>query len=582
MLGLVIIGALIVVALKHTGYNQYGEASNQLASSNPSISAKTGEAADMRATPSVYQAQLMALWDRVKECEDLVPPGQDSHHCEAVLQAAIPQNIESLTQNLTGWIEDAKLSQNITSLQSFLKLQSGLAQERNTSYSSILQHMQPFLVVEEEEPEQRLAGEESGGSKSLVPLLVTCDLRRELRCRDQSACYAKEKHCDFTVDCEDNSDEDNCSCLQRLIDDRQCDSYYDCADRADETECGCGLGEFFCARPRAWDSPECVPATSVCDGQADCSNGRDEADCFLLGKEGSLSPDRAGSAGILAVWSYDAAQYIRVPKPNVTDWMVEAACSGVAGSKPIKQDQPGAGVQVDCGSIQCGLNQESTPTLSRKKRAHDKQVLLCDDIFNDEESEAIGQMAIEDREHYLNYFNFAVRIKERMLEDNVPGNLTMQYLSIPNFQGSTLLQEAFPNRSFAEFTAEMESYSNVSVNNDLNSFLWRLSFMSNRGIKDYKDCLSVDSGNRIVGGDISYEDSWPYTVAVYRDGRFICGATILSPQWVVTAGHCLFQYEEGDGKFYYVRAGMIRRQSQSAWEQHRSLQQIFIHPEYDK
>ena len=106
--------------------------------------------------------------------------------------------------------------------------------------------------------------------------------------------------------------------------------------------------------------------------------------------------------------------------------------------------------------------------------------------------------------------------------------------------------------------------------------------MSNRGIKDYKDCLSVDSGNRIVGGDISYEDSWPYTVAVYRDGRFICGATILSPQWVVTAGHCLFQYEEGDGKFYYVRAGMIRRQSQSAWEQHRSLQQIFIHPEYDK
>ena len=101
-------------------------------------------------------------------------------------------------------------------------------------------------------------------------------------------------------------------------------------------KCGCGPGEFFCARPRAWDSPECVPATSVCDGQADCSNGRDEADCFLLGKEGSLSPDRAGSAGVLAVWSYDAAQYIRVPKPNVTDWMVEAVCSGVAGSKPIK------------------------------------------------------------------------------------------------------------------------------------------------------------------------------------------------------------------------------------------------------
>ena len=49
---------------------------------------------------------------------------------------------------------------------------------------------------------------------------VGCDQGREKRCRDKSACYAKEKHCDFEVDCKDNSDEDSCSCLERLIDDR--------------------------------------------------------------------------------------------------------------------------------------------------------------------------------------------------------------------------------------------------------------------------------------------------------------------------------------------------------------------------
>ena len=74
--------------------------------------------------------------------------------------------------------------------------------------------------------------------------------------------------------------------------------------------------------------------------------------------------------------------------------------------------------------------------------------------------------------------------------------------------------------------------------------------------KEKEDCLAMEG--KIVGGKISYPKSWPYTVAIRRDGTFICGGTILSPDWVITAGHCVYGYEEG--YFFTVRAGMIRRQ----------------------
>ena len=41
------------------------------------------------------------------------------------------------------------------------------------------------------------------------------------------------------VDCDDNSDEDSCSCVERLIEDRKCDGYTDCDGGEDEAHCGC-------------------------------------------------------------------------------------------------------------------------------------------------------------------------------------------------------------------------------------------------------------------------------------------------------------------------------------------------------
>ena len=71
-----------------------------------------------------------------------------------------------------------------------------------------------------------------------------------------------------------------------------------------------------------------------------------------------------------------------------------------------------------------------------------------------------------------------------------------------------------------------------------------------------EQCL-IDTGTdgRIVGGKVSYPNSWPYTVAIHRNGAFICGGIIIAPDWVITAGHCVFGHR---GQFYSIIAGMVR------------------------
>lgn len=51
-------------------------------------------------------------------------------------------------------------------------------------------------------------------------------------------------------------------------------------------------------------------------------------------------------------------------------------------------------------------------------------------------------------------------------------------------------------------------------------------------IRDENERKKRDEYLRIVGGDRSGPHSWPYIVALYKDGRFHCGGSILSSVWV--------------------------------------------------
>jgi len=46
---------------------------------------------------------------------------------------------------------------------------------------------------------------------------------------------------------------------------------------------------------------------------------------------------------------------------------------------------------------------------------------------------------------------------------------------------------------------------------------------------------------RIVGGSNAGPGSWPWQAALYKEGEFQCGGTLISDIWLLSAGHCFYQ-----------------------------------------
>ncbi|KAM3872280.1 suppressor of tumorigenicity 14 protein homolog [Diretmus argenteus] len=91
--------------------------------------------------------------------------------------------------------------------------------------------------------------------------------------------------------------------------------------------------------------------------------------------------------------------------------------------------------------------------------------------------------------------------------------------------------------------------------------------------------------SRIVGGQMSREGEWPWQVSLHIRGTgHVCGASVLSNRWLVTAAHCV----QDSAKQKYSRADLweamlgLHVQSQNnKWTVKRNVKQIIPHPAYN-
>uniref|UniRef100_A0A665VJH0 Suppressor of tumorigenicity 14 protein homolog n=1 Tax=Echeneis naucrates TaxID=173247 RepID=A0A665VJH0_ECHNA len=91
--------------------------------------------------------------------------------------------------------------------------------------------------------------------------------------------------------------------------------------------------------------------------------------------------------------------------------------------------------------------------------------------------------------------------------------------------------------------------------------------------------------SRIVGGQESRKGEWPWQVSLHIKGTgHVCGASVLSSSWLVTAAHCV--QDTKDNKYsqadqWEALLGLHIQSQTNEWTVRKNIKRIIAHPDYN-
>uniref|UniRef100_A0A7M5X1N2 Peptidase S1 domain-containing protein n=4 Tax=Clytia hemisphaerica TaxID=252671 RepID=A0A7M5X1N2_9CNID len=94
--------------------------------------------------------------------------------------------------------------------------------------------------------------------------------------------------------------------------------------------------------------------------------------------------------------------------------------------------------------------------------------------------------------------------------------------------------------------------------------------------------ISKVAQSRIVNGVEAKAGAWPWIVSLQSSGgsrTHFCGGTILTPNWILTASHCVERNKNNPGYFHVV-AGAHDKSRQESSKQKAVGKRVIMHPNY--
>jgi len=89
----------------------------------------------------------------------------------------------------------------------------------------------------------------------------------------------------------------------------------------------------------------------------------------------------------------------------------------------------------------------------------------------------------------------------------------------------------------------------------------------------------IQGVSRVIAGKTATPNSWPWQILMMFGNRAMCGGTLIAPQWVVTAAHCVYRREQSGA--FSIRVGEHDREEFEGPEEDIRVVKVIRHEGYD-
>ncbi|XP_053577193.1 transmembrane protease serine 6 [Bombina bombina] len=96
------------------------------------------------------------------------------------------------------------------------------------------------------------------------------------------------------------------------------------------------------------------------------------------------------------------------------------------------------------------------------------------------------------------------------------------------------------------------------------------------------NCGLKPPGSRLVGGTDCLDGEWPWQASLQVRGEHLCGGTLVSDRWILSAAHCFNSERYSSPDVWTVYLGKLRQSRSSQKELSFKVKRLVIHPFNDE